>query len=880
MDGDVSRKRNVLVGTCGAALGYCVAARLSLLLAIPPGYATAVWPAAGIALAAVLLFGNRVAIGVLIGSFAANLWSSFTEHGTASFGTSAGIAASLGVGAALQSVAGAAAIRRALGRSISLSSGREVIAFMTLGGPIACLIAASWGMLTLLAFRQIPAAAIPFSWFTWWVGDSIGVLIFAPVTLMVFGGPAAIWRPRLVTIGVPLLLTCAAAVVVFTISSRGEQGRDRAEFDRRAGEVSDAIHARIERSADVLRALGSLFKSSQSVERDEFAEFVAGVLRPSDGIQALSWSSVVRDEDREAFERSARDAGVADFHIRDYGATAPLTIAPHRDRYVVVTYIGPGGANDRVLGLDSLARPGLAPAITAAQDTGQPCASERLRLVQESGSQNGVVLYAPTYRSGATIDTPADRRANITGYVGAVFRIDDLVSAATRRLDRDGINVSVTDVAAEGPTLLTTGTPPPSAGGTLHYSKDIEIGGRSWRIDVTRPPDYLLAHRSFQSWAILVGGLMLTSLLGGFLLVLTGRAAVVEALVSARTDLLTQSNALLADEQAASRLMLDELRLAKEAAERAVAAKSEFLANMSHEIRTPMTAILGFADLLSRADQIDEHRESFAQTIAQNGQHLLHVLDDILDVSRIEAGQMPIDLVACDLRELAGTVESAMQPAASVKGIELHSTVDAAVPARIRTDPFRLRQILLNLVSNAIKFTPDGGNVTLRVRQSAAHDGGGPAIWFEIVDSGIGLSPEQLDRLFKPFSQGDSSTTRRFGGSGLGLSISKRLAEMLGGTIEVRSHPDRGSVFTLRFDCALVALTDQPRNGADRREPASALSESRLTGHVLIVDDGGDNRRLIRAYLRRAGSKRPRPRTGGSPSMRSSLPPTPGGLST
>jgi PAS domain S-box-containing protein len=229
-------------------------------------------------------------------------------------------------------------------------------------------------------------------------------------------------------------------------------------------------------------------------------------------------------------------------------------------------------------------------------------------------------------------------------------------------------------------------------------------------------------------------------------------------------------------------------------AEAASSSKSEFLANMSHEIRTPLTAILGYAELV--ADEEDEglspaQRREFVGIIRRNGEHLLTIINDILDISKIEAGKMTVEQVAMKPAQAAEEVLALIAVKAQAKGLALRAEVDGACPERIVCDPIRLRQILVNLVGNAVKFT-DAGSVSLRVVPEAETG----CIRFEVHDTGIGLTGEELRRVFGAFEQADAGTTRRHGGTGLGLCVSQRFAQMLGGRIEASSEKGVGSTFT------------------------------------------------------------------------------------
>ena len=297
-----------------------------------------------------------------------------------------------------------------------------------------------------------------------------------------------------------------------------------------------------------------------------------------------------------------------------------------------------------------------------------------------------------------------------------------------------------------------------------------------------------------------------------------------------------------------SKRVFDALEEARAQAEAGSRSKSNFLANMSHEIRTPMAAVMGFADL-AQSDCTPEEQREYLVTVSRNAKYLMTLLNDILDLSKIEAGKLTIERVPMSLQSLVVEVASLHNVAAREKGIGFGVDCDDELPRIVQGDPVRLRQVLTNLVSNAIKFTESGG-----VELSAWFDGEAGELHVAVSDTGIGMSPTQIDRLFQPFTQADTSTTRRFGGTGLGLSISSRLAESLGGRIDVESTPGEGSTFTfvvpLAVDESEALLDDVGAAEPGRSEGGSASLAGR---RVLLVDDGRDNQRLIGLHLRRAG---------------------------
>ncbi|MEP6837732.1 MAG: ATP-binding protein [Bradyrhizobium sp.] len=298
-----------------------------------------------------------------------------------------------------------------------------------------------------------------------------------------------------------------------------------------------------------------------------------------------------------------------------------------------------------------------------------------------------------------------------------------------------------------------------------------------------------------------------------------------------------------------------DMRRALDEALSASSAKSAFLANMSHEIRTPLTSIIGFAELMLEPDSNAVNAPEALQTIIRNGRHLLDVINDILDLAKIEMRQVDVENIEVPVPRLLRDIKTLVASRAAERSLELKVVPHFPLPAVLHSDPVRLKQILLNLCSNAIKFTPKG-SVTLELHYSAAHR----RMVFRIVDTGIGMSPEQLSKLFQPFVQADTSTTRKFGGSGLGLTISQQLATLIGGRIRVQSRLGRGSRFDLQLDLPdsardvplLLANEDLiPQTRPDFTVTQIVVPD--LSGRVLLAEDGVDNQRLLNAFLKRAG---------------------------
>ena len=531
------------------AAAYAVAAWLSLWLAIPPGYATALWPASGLALAGILIGGVRASPGIWLGSFVVNLGTAFDATHGAALLTSVAIPTSIGVGATLQALVGASLVRRHVGFPSALTRADEIGTFLVLGGPVSCLVSATLGVTTLAVSGQIPWTLFVVTWATWWIGDTLGVLIATPLVLSWLAEPRAIWRRRRISVALPLVGALVLAFVVFGYTRAQEWERLRLLFERQAEGLALTIRTRLVDYLDVLHAVESFYTTAPGVSRQVFHTFVQRSLARYPGLQALSLDLRVPDTQREAYEQAVRREGFVDFQITEQSAQGALVRAERRPEYVVVTYIVPYKGNEPALGFDVASTADRLDALQRARDTGQPVATGRLTLVQEPGRQLGLLVFLPVYGRELPQATVEEHRRNLRGYVTGVFQIGAMVEASLQGLAREGIVLQVEDETAPadqrllydsrawGPEGLDPALDKPLEKHPrgMHWETTVEFAGRRWSLRFAPTLGYLATRQSMQPWAVLSGGLAFTGLLGAFLLIVTGRTTIIEQLMVERT---------------------------------------------------------------------------------------------------------------------------------------------------------------------------------------------------------------------------------------------------------------------------------------------------------------------------------------------------------
>ncbi len=538
------------IAILGIAATYFTLARLSLLLAIPPGYASAIWPAAGLALAAVLLWGYRVWFGVWLGSFAANLWTALNA-GNAILSLPTVSAAVIASGAALQTVFGAYLVFRFVGSPLNLCRLRDVVRFLLLGGPLSCVVNATVSVTCLLMAGVVSAHDFWFGWFTWWVGDATGAMLLTPVVLSLSVKHGEIWKRRRGLVALPLCLLLFLTVSLYVFVSHKEQQRIENEFRLKAGMIASQIRQEWNAHLDALYSEAGFFTAYKQVDRDQFRVFARSWLARNKSIQALEWIPSVLHAERSGYEEAARRDGYPDFKITERANQGLLVERTPQPEYFPVYYVEPYEGNEKALGFDLSSSENRMCALNQALMTGKPVGTGRIILVQEVAGQYGFLVFMPVYDRKTSSTGEQELREALRGFALGVFRIGDAMRVVAGLAEPQGIRIQLTDLTADqGEQLLYDSTQATPAGDDSKtasrsvtsvapwLSTTLEIAERRWQLSFSPTADYLAEHRSFQAWSVLAGGLIFAAGACAFLLVMTGRTARVEVLVSERTTAL------------------------------------------------------------------------------------------------------------------------------------------------------------------------------------------------------------------------------------------------------------------------------------------------------------------------------------------------------
>jgi PAS domain S-box-containing protein len=906
----------------GLALVYVIAGRLGLLLAVPPGYATAIFPPAGIAVAGCFIAGRAAWPWTFLGSLLLNLWVGADLYHQLDL-LSLAVATAIAVASMAQAALGGAVLRRLIHYPNALDNGRDLLRFFA-SAPVICLTSASLSLSVMAALGAVSVADLWRSWLTWWIGDTLGVLLFLPLVMVAAGEPRGFWRRRATTVALPMLLFFALFVAIFIRVRAWEHDQSLLAFRLQSQQIVDRIQARLGAHEAFLQQLRASFAGPAALSQQDFAALVEEPLQRFAGAQAIEWAPRIEAAQRDDFEAAQR-RGTPEFEIRERDASGALHRAGNRAEYYPVTYLRPVSPNEVVVGFDLASEPLRRAAIIATVASGNVIATAPIRLLQQPGDQTGmlVVLAVPRGPNGPGIVLSALRMGPV---------IDELLGPA-----REEIGLQFIDQATGQP--LFDGLSP-GASAPLN-ALAIRFGERTYSVRTAPTARYFTEHRGWQSWLVLMIGVLSTSLLGALLMLSTGEQLRFARLLSERTrerdriwqvseDLLGVGNFagyftsvnpawtvtlgwsedeiktihvndlrhpddapigiegrrrlaegvgtvrmenrfrhkdgsyrwiywtmtaeqgliyvigrnVTADKQAAQahRQTEDQLRQLQK-----MDSVGQLTGGIAHDFNNLLTVVIGNLDILSRQLDGASERAKRAITAAMSGASRAATLTQRLLAF---AQKQPLRPRAVDLNELATGMAELIR---RTQGETIH--YDFSLGANLPPcfcDGNQLETALLNLVINARDAMPEGGRLKVETAntvfdgEAAGRRGlaAGAYLMLAVSDTGIGMTPETVERAFEPFF-----TTKGLGkGTGLGLSMVYGFVKQSNGHVEIDSAPGRGT--TVRIFLPAMAADEAPR-GSDTALPAARSHD--LQGRnetVLLVEDDTDVRGYVAETLR------------------------------
>ncbi len=912
------------------AAAYFLAARLSPLLAIENGLISPIWPAAGVALAGILLFGYRITPGIFLGAFAANFFTNIAAAGNSITIQSLSVTCAIAIGATLQAIVSAYLIRRVVKQPGALEDEKDIGKILLFGGPIGCTVNATLGPLVLTAAGILSPESYLANWAIWWFGDAVGAILFAPLILFLAQWKTGAVAARKLSVAVPVLTMFAVVITVFFNVNKAESKSQQQVFSEMAQHEADNFLARFHSDLELLHSIDAFMRASDSVNRQEFIEFTRFEINARPVIRALEWIPRIRHSEKQSFEARAIEDGYRNFRIVEK-SDAGWAPAARRDEYFPVYYINPFTENENALGFDLGSNPERLVALQAARDSGQPIATATVKLVQAADEQNGFLVFRPVYATSAPVDTLFERREHLVGFALGVFDIAGMINSALGDVTNRGMNLYIYDnyLLGEKESLFGARSTAPYA-----YDAIVDLAGRQWTLEFTPTTAYLQNNAGWRAWTILIGGLAFTAFFQAFLLVITARTEIVKRLVEARTrDLRRSEERFAVAAQGASVGIWDWIDVNGEAEwwsdqfyrllgyepmeieasldgfsnllhtedrERAFAAinahltdrmpfrveyrlrckdgtyrwflgtgqaiwgaagqprrmigsimdiherkkaetmKNEFVSTVSHELRTPMTSIMGAISLVrsGKFGDIGDRAAELLKIASTNGDRLVRLINDILDIEKIEAGKIELERRPLSVTQLIA--DAIDQNNAFVRAYDAQLRYrEEDSGAFISADPDRMMQVLTNLISNAAKFSGKGGVIEIGTRVE------NEIVRISVTDNGPGIPQEKLGAIFHRFVQIDSADNRVNQGTGLGLSIASAIVDAHGGWLQVESEVGVGTTFTIKLASASRPVLE--KDGETRTHAPPDVSSERK--NILHIEDDHDTVALLQHLM-------------------------------
>jgi len=797
-----------------------------------------VWLPSGIGLVGCYLWWWRFFPAVFIASFTFNCLVN-TQFELADIYSSLGLQYSLmASGAMLQGIVGAALLRYWLGNPFHQWKNLKTLYFVLIIGFLVSLISANIGVYSLSTFNT---AFITENYWNdvifWWLGDALGILLTTPFLLSLLNYHRLNSEQRKAS----AILACSVSALFIIVMLLTKFFISTSNFDtkqlirKELNTIENGIYRQINSSLNQIKNLAIALQQSPNITRESFHQLSSQIDHQSIGLKAMSWNPIINKSQIKVHEANLLAI------YQEKRAIKGKALLPD-DPIIYVQLISPEQGNNKAIGFNVFSNPSRKQTLSDAMENYQPKATPIIQLVQSSNAEPAFLLFFPVLEQVSTNENIATKR--LRGFATGVFLAEKIIASAISDQQRLFF-YQLFEQGKSKPFISNNDNNKLSINNSnSQYSQAFDIAGQKWNIKLKVNNNYLVQQQkeAFLTWFLMLVSIV-TIIISSLLLMNNRRLA-----LENKVDLRTKS-----------------LKTAVKEANYANKAKSQFLANMSHEIRTPLNSVIGFAQLAKNSDD-EQEIKTFIEHIDISSDLLLQIVNNILDIAKIESDKLFICHDEFDFQKVLTRISSVFQGSANTKNLEWQLNNNLPKDILFLGDQTRIEQVLLNLCGNAMKFTQTGSvSLTADLIERIDYQA---QLAISVEDTGIGVSSDNIEKLFKPFTQADASTSRDFGGTGLGLTISKKLSHLMDGDITIESIEGQGSVFT--FTLSLEVSTTSPKitTGSEALFQTKAssnilktkTSQSNLptqtslsTLKVLVAEDNRINQKLIATILQKLG---------------------------
>jgi signal transduction histidine kinase/CheY-like chemotaxis protein len=774
------------------------------LFTIPFGFASLIWPVSGVMLGLYLLFGRTILIGTLLSSlltlYQQNLTLPLPEHLIVIF-------AALTV---FQLILSKELVLRFMTFPLKTHIPTQIIKFLILSGPISAFITSSIFAISLSLSLNMSTEVLCYVFAAKWIGDLISIIFLTPIILFM-GKNDYVRKAKHQTAAILTSLGVLSIIsFIYILSSYNKYMEKEQQF-------IDSTHSFVEHINTIepdikhhLTALTGLFKASNVVTRSEFKTFANAIDEFGINLRALAWLPLIKDENRKEFELTLSEDGLTHNGIKRL-TNRGFQPSPKQSQYLPVAYIEPLEVNESVIGLDVSTHPPVIESVNKAIKLKTYVITPKLSLVQQQNKFTGVVVYYPIYKKVSKSDT-----ALFKGLVEAVFELDVLLSGMYQKTDTSNFTYQLSygdnNVYAHSAYEVNR---------LFSHDIEVDIFDKKALLSFSSTQTFEQGLINWASLAIMLVVCSIGIICVMFVFFIITFNHFLRKKVKENTDKLVKSN--------------EELIVANKA-------KNLFLANISHEYRTPLNAIIGFAEIAQRETN-DVNAIDYLSKINHSSNILLNIVNDVLDISKMQTGELNLENRSFNPSIETMSVIEMLNDKASEKSISINKNFSLSFEKWVAGDDFRFKQILINLLNNAIKFTHEG---IITINGDCESTVNNTRILTVVVkDTGIGINKEEQEHIFNAFSQAEVSTTRKYGGTGLGLSIVKQLCTLMGGDVSLASEKGQGSSFTVTLE-----LPQSTKPSEIPKHEMTAAQQSNYEGvNILVVEDNKINQIIAQKQL-------------------------------